>query len=273
MFWPVSVVPSCRAMSSATTTWRWCCLLLLPCELWGEGTIVSSASLSEQGEKQGEREGERGAPVDHDLVRHARLAQALGRLLHVLRREVGPAVRAAEDDVARRVAVRLDDCRREGLESQLGDLLEAAGEEREGGGRTGRDALLRHREERVRRRCGADGVDGDLERAVRAVLEADCARGASESAWASECARRERGARRTRHGHARSWTRGETSVRGAGGRERERRTTHPARGGPATRSLRAQNERSAGSSSLARALGRQGTHSSRRSRPTRPSRR
>lgn len=33
MFWPVSVVASCAATSSATLTWRWCCLLLLPCEL------------------------------------------------------------------------------------------------------------------------------------------------------------------------------------------------------------------------------------------------
>jgi len=86
--------------------------------------------------------------------------------------------------VARRVAVRLDDCRSGGLESQLDVQLEGPSEESEGGGRTGRDALLRHREERVRRRCGADGVDGDLERAVGAVLEADCVRGASESASA-----------------------------------------------------------------------------------------
>lgn len=53
---------------------------------------------------------EHNTPVDHDLVGELGLPQPLGRLLDVLGRVVRAAVRAAEDDMASRVTVGLDDC-------------------------------------------------------------------------------------------------------------------------------------------------------------------
>lgn len=55
-------------------------------------------------------------PVDHDTGRNARLLESLGGLFDVFGFVVRAAVGAAQDDVASRVALCLDNCGRQGIQ-------------------------------------------------------------------------------------------------------------------------------------------------------------
>jgi hypothetical protein len=86
------------------------------------------------------------AAVDHHALREAGLGELGGNGGDVAGVVIWALVRAAEDDVRRGVAFSLDD---------------------------GRETLFGDGEEDVLTAGGADGVEGDVDRAVGAVLEAD----------------------------------------------------------------------------------------------------